>query len=566
MDYTPQTLAQAKRLFLPNPKSSTTTTTTTNAPPHRHQYSLRKRSPTTTVLTSWLDEDRTDDYDPKIERAQLRQKRLAKKPKITPSLIVTVHMASQVGKEFLASLPIYQDDGPDTGGGHVEISDTCILKSDEFKIRICKPCKELGSACCSLVQNPDAFPCEQCIGSTTCCEIVLPEVDMAFRIGTQQEEEIDSFEHGNAFQNELVLNPITTAGSSTVPLLNQSPNTIQPLPSTSTPTLPPHITPPSTYYPNPNPTTTTTTTTTTASTTASTTPTTTTKTLTIPTSLTHPITFLHELKDTNLPCTFCTNFTYGLFGTGPPKPISVMDLGRGTFIPLPLSTPSPLSPIPPTTSTTPLSPSPLPSPKGTRICSIHTLTHLHILSCPTHTIIPIKSLSPTTFNFHSAYASLTLTPPVMKNPWCSICPHPAFYGCGTLQKTNRYFEEVEDGNGGDRDGGREKRGMKGCGLLLCERCEVLMRAVLARDMDMRMEMGMDMDMDMNVGMEMGMGVGGTGGNSGTGTGGSGWVEEVIRRNRIRDGVYGVRADVEFLVKGEGNVLWRRFGGGLSLLS
>ena len=40
----------------------------------------------------------------------------------------------------------------------------------------------------------------------------------------------------------------------------------------------------------------------------------------------------------------------------------------------------------------------------------------------------------------------------------------------------------------------------------------------------------------------------------------GRVEEVVKRNERDDGVDGGRADVEFLVPGRGNALWRRFVG------
>ncbi|RAK97253.1 putative C6 finger domain protein [Aspergillus ibericus CBS 121593] len=471
MEYTPQTLAQAKRLFL-EPKSRTTST-----PPDRRQYSFRKRSPTTAILTSWIDEDCTDDYDPKIERAQLRQKRLSKRPKTTPSLIVTVHMASEAGKAFLASLPIYQDDGPDAAEPPTA-DNSHILEQDELQAQTCKACRDSGPAC-SLVQNPDAFPCEQCIGSTRYCKLFSPGIDPTFQINTQ---ELTSFGQDDA--NTLdpdVAEPV--------------PNTISTITNpTDSSTLRP-FTQPQDIPLLPALTTTTTTTTTT--------------TRTIHTSLTHPITFTfpfpsthpHQIPTTTLPCHFCTNFTYALFGTGPPQTIPILDLGHGTYIPLPSPSPSPNQPPPP----------------PTRICPTCALSRLHILRCPTHHIIPIKGFSPTTFDFPAAYATLipfptTPNPKTPKNPWCTLCPHPAFFGCSTPQTQTIYLEPITDPTSLDA---------KGCGLLLCERCEVLMRIY----------------------------------------GGS--VEEVVRRNRRDDGVIGGRADVEFLVRDNGdggNVLLERFGG------
>ncbi|OOF99551.1 hypothetical protein ASPCADRAFT_1227 [Aspergillus carbonarius ITEM 5010] len=148
MEYTPETLERAKRLFL-HPL-----TTPNSTPPDRYRYSLRKRSSTTAVLTSWLDEDCTDDYDPKVERALLRQKRSSKRPKQRPSLIVTM----QAGKDFLASLSIYQDDLPDASDTALDTTDhNHTIKPEEPKSQPCKACREAG-AVCSMLENPGAFP------------------------------------------------------------------------------------------------------------------------------------------------------------------------------------------------------------------------------------------------------------------------------------------------------------------------------------------------------------------------------------------------------------------------
>ncbi|PWY89424.1 hypothetical protein BO94DRAFT_623438 [Aspergillus sclerotioniger CBS 115572] len=398
--------SQAPLPQTPNPPPSST-------PPDRRRYSLRKRPSTTAVLTSWLDEDCTDDYDPKIERALLRQKRSSKRPKQRPSLIVTM----QADKEFLASLPIYQDDidMPDASDTAPDTTDhKHSPKPEESKPQPCKPCQDAG-AVCSLVENPDAFPCEQCVVNFVPCDSIPPETHPPFQINTQHDET-------NSSKQDNVLKP-GDANPAPDPITTTTAKEPSPLPPETIPQPPIPIPIPSTTSP----------------------PTT----RTIHTSLTHPITFL--TNPLSLPCHFCTNFTYGLLGTGPPQTIEVLDLTRGTYIPLSPPNPPPL----------------------TRICPTCSLTRLHILRCPTkHTpILPIKNFSPTTFDFAAAYTTLTTTPPRMTNPWCSLCPNPAIFGCGAPQTETIYLEKVVD---------RKSVEAKGCGLLLCERCEVLMRVLGGR--------------------------------------------------------------------------------------
>ncbi|PYH36084.1 putative C6 finger domain protein [Aspergillus neoniger CBS 115656] len=493
-------LALAKRLFrIPRPRRRRTqqTTTTkkkpTTTPPTR-EYSLRKRPPPvttpTTILTSWRDEDDStddDDYDPRIERAYLKRKKPVKRAKTSSSengnlsLIVKIkiNMESEAGKAFLDTFGLYQDDNDDNDlivdeKEHKIIGDGDVPGGMSLPSSACKPCIETGRLCSITSthhplngQGPDTgitkYPCEQCIQSTIICE------------------------------------PMSTTTS-----LPTDYTTTTPIIQTIT---------------------------------------------TITTSLTHPIT----LTPTSQTCSFCPSLPYSLFGHyQPPRTISVLPiLPRGNKL-------GDYMELHPQLSTT---------TAATRICVTCALERLRIMLCGTHTptsstlsssppapssessttsksiptptthkILPLKGYDPNTFDFEAAYTNLassssslssasslqptitttTTTTTTTTNPWCSLCPHPAFYGCARLQSRDVYLEEITE---------PQAMGI-GCGLLLCERCEVLMRIY------------------------------------------KGKVEEVVRRNEedaVRNygttggsGIGGSRADVGFLLKGEW--LWRVFMG------
>ncbi|PYH74724.1 putative C6 finger domain protein [Aspergillus vadensis CBS 113365] len=497
-------LALAKRLFL-KPKSkrrlTQQTTTTkkkpTTTPPTR-EYSLRKRPPPvttpTTILTSWRDEDDStddDDYDPRIERAYLRRKKPAKRAKTENgnlSLIVKIkiNMESEAGKAFLDTLGMYQDDDNDPIVDEKRtkiMGDEDIVEGMSIPSSACKPCIEKGRSCSITSthllndQEPDTgtmkYPCEQCIQDTIICE------------------------------------PMPT----------------QPIPTVPNPYTSPSTTPPPETHPSIIQTIT-----------------------TITTSLTHPIT----LTPTSQTCSFCPSLPYSLFGQyQPPRTISVLPiLPRGNKL-------GDYMELHPQLSTT--------TSIITRICVTCALERLRIMLCGTHTptlstsslapssessstseskstsqsissptthkILPLKGYDPNTFDFETAYKNLAsssssflssacslqpTTTTTTTNPWCSLCPHPAFYGCARLQSRDVYLEEITE---------PQAMGV-GCGLLLCERCEVLMRMFKGR------------------------------------------VEDVVRRNEedaVKNysttgdgGIGGSRADVGFLLKGEW--LWRVFMG------
>ncbi|KAE8356358.1 hypothetical protein BDV28DRAFT_127160 [Aspergillus coremiiformis] len=171
----------------------------------------------------------------------------------------------------------------------------------------------------------------------------------------------------------------------------------------------------------------------------------------IHTSLAHPVTFDYEPpKDGSHPCQWCHNFTYGLLGLGK-RTVEVLDFGNGRYIEV---------------SGGHVAEGHEPS----RMCVVCALERIHIMRCAAHRIVHLAGYQVDSFNFAAAYNSLVPIPgqgpPKKINPWCSLCPNPAFFGCSALQTVNKFQEPV---NASSRDA-------IGCGLLLCERCEGLIHA------------------------------------------------------------------------------------------
>ncbi|PWY71682.1 hypothetical protein BO70DRAFT_389544 [Aspergillus heteromorphus CBS 117.55] len=194
---------------------------------------------------------------------------------------------------------------------------------------------------------------------------------------------------------------------------------------------------------------------------------------TITTSLPHPIDpFYLPPEDGTLPCHFCSSPSYGILGLGP-RCIEILDYGNGHWLEIGGAEANAHAP--------------------SRMCVTCALERVHIVECKRHHIVPLKGWRVEGFDFEAAYRSLP------NNPWCSLCPNPAFFGCAARQTGNVYLEPVD--------------GEVGCGLLLCESCEVWMRVL------------------------------------------KGDLKAVVDRNQIEDPLDGCRADVEFLMPG--NWLWGR---------
>lgn len=210
---------------------------------------------------------------------------------------------------------------------------------------------------------------------------------------------------------------------------------------------------------------------------------------TIKTSFAHPIDFAYQPpEDGSAPCNWCDNFAYGFIGLGS-KTVDVIDYGDGQYIEMGRGHSE--------------------SHPPSRMCIACALERVHIMRCAGHRIVPLKGYDVNTFDFEAAYCTLVPVPdqpPTMSNPWCSLCPNPAFHGCGTIQTRNKYQEAVT----------ASSIEAKRCGLLLCEQCAALMEEC------------------------------------------NGNLDEVAGRNRQEDAEFGSRADVDYVLPG--NQLYRLYCG------
>ncbi|KAK2756792.1 hypothetical protein FQN54_005238 [Arachnomyces sp. PD_36] len=165
------------------------------------------------------------------------------------------------------------------------------------------------------------------------------------------------------------------------------------------------------------------------------------KSILIRTPFAHPIDFFHvPPKNGTKPCHWCHDFTYGIQGLGDRDvEVAISPDGEG-YVEM----------------------------KGghieqgkqpSRMCGVCALERVHVGNCSGHAIIPLRNTDEKTFDFEKAYESLKSKKKRGRhariNPWCSLCPNPAFYGCGTIQKFNMFREPAEE---------------EGCGLLLCSDC------------------------------------------------------------------------------------------------
>ncbi|RAL13841.1 putative ubiquitin-specific protease UBP12 [Aspergillus homomorphus CBS 101889] len=168
------------------------------------------------------------------------------------------------------------------------------------------------------------------------------------------------------------------------------------------------------------------------------------QTRTIETSFVYPIDFQYEPPDDErFPCHWCKHVAYGIVGLGKRKVMVVTD-AEGK-----------LQEISGGHSANGHEPS--------RMCAICALERIRIMKCAGHRIVPLKGLSCDTFDFAAAYKTLESAsgemPDGMPVIWCSLCPHPAFFGCNTAQPANIFLGSAQ--------------GEAGCGLFLCEACEDL---------------------------------------------------------------------------------------------
>jgi hypothetical protein len=179
----------------------------------------------------------------------------------------------------------------------------------------------------------------------------------------------------------------------------------------------------------------------------------------------HPVNFAYEPPDDgSKPCHWCNDFTYGILGLGKVE-VEVIEykdedglveidgghVGKGH--------------------------------DPSRMCTLCALERIHIVNCRGHTISALHGYDPIKFDYDAAFDSLAAPPadssdsndqsssrgPKQINPWCMLCPNPAFFGCTTIQKTDKFQELVP----------ASSPSAMGCGLLLCANCARLMQTCQA---------------------------------------------------------------------------------------
>lgn len=195
------------------------------------------------------------------------------------------------------------------------------------------------------------------------------------------------------------------------------------------------------------------------------------KSIIIRTPFAHPINFSHvPPRNGSKPCHWCHDFTYGISGLGnldvevvkKPDGAGYIEI-RGGHVGQ--------------------------GKEQSRMCSICALERIYIDHCRRHTIIALKELDEDTFDFEKAFRSLKPDDKtgrcVQTNPWCSLCPNPAFFGCGTPQKFNMFREPLDSES-------------EGCGLLLCSDCAQVMDKCdsdIARTVQEHKKMGRELRAD-----------------------------------------------------------------------
>jgi hypothetical protein len=191
---------------------------------------------------------------------------------------------------------------------------------------------------------------------------------------------------------------------------------------------------------------------------------------TIQTAFAHPVNLAYEPPcDGRNPCHWCSNFAYGIVGLGQ-RTVEVAGMEDGEYLEVDGGHVGDGHP-------------------PSRMCVACAHQRVRIMRCSAHRVVPLPDYNIDDFDFDAAYRSLVSAPgreaPEKGNPWCSLCPNPAFFGCGAAQPS----------------------GAVGCGLLLCERCTVLTRGY------------------------------------------KGDLGRVVSRNKKEDPDFGCRADVDFVLAG-----------------
>lgn len=484
MAYTRERFELAKQLFL----SATTPCLNRNLIKYK-EYSLRKSSGQAQPST-WIDEDDTSDYDPekrppkrkRPQRGDGAGSRPAKRVAKGSRGLVTLTLKSDAGKSLLGSLPIgevgkrgsdedewklYWEATPEilqaelgtpyalrkrerhSNGDTSSMTTKSVLSLDlgHPAARGCRSCWEFNHDC-SLLERPLVYPCQICREDGMDCELFIEPKRKRACENCKRRSTSCSYSKGDGDHTQpcrrcQVLGIQCLAG----PAKHQSATRCEPEATEEgiTPRLPSRKSPRfhETIQPLPAPSEAS------GSKDKGKAPQETNGVIrTIRTSFAHPIDFAYEPpEDGRAPCNWCEHFAYGFMGLGP-KTVDVVDYGDGKY--------------------NEMQGGHREDHPASRMCIACALERLHIMRCAGHRIIPLKGYDIKTFDFEAAYRTLMRVPgqvSTMINPWCSLCPSPAFHGCGTIQPRNKYLQRVDASSAEAR----------GCGLLLCEQCAIQMQ-------------------------------------------------------------------------------------------
>lgn len=175
----------------------------------------------------------------------------------------------------------------------------------------------------------------------------------------------------------------------------------------------------------------------------------------IETQIAHPVHFNFETSPDSgeIPCHWCHDIFYGLYGLGAKKLVEVIDKHDGTGC-IEIAHGYASAEHPPS-----------------RMCPKCTLERLIIIACKRHDMRAIRGM---TNGRVADDVLLEYSLPGNANQapfrWCAICPNPAYYACNRPQKDMELGEDMET-----KIALRfpERFGEDGCGLALCERCVIM---------------------------------------------------------------------------------------------
>lgn len=175
----------------------------------------------------------------------------------------------------------------------------------------------------------------------------------------------------------------------------------------------------------------------------------------IMTRIAHPVKFNYRIPPASnkIPCHWCQDMSFGLFGLGMKKMVEVIDLKDGSgYIEIGNGYTEG-------------------GHKPSRMCIKCTLDRLMIISCKLHDMKMIRGMSDVKISndelIEYSYPHMAASTPFK---WCSICPNPAYYECCRAQKEVQLEPEAQAAIAAKCPAAL---GRDGCGLVLCEKCVIM---------------------------------------------------------------------------------------------